>query len=98
MAFLPTQNKCVPYWPEVGSTKEYGPYLVENAGEHEALEYKLRQLCVCPVENVSGAGQGRSASLRVTPCPRLETAGCCGDAAVVFIVLGVVVPWGRGQG
>ncbi|XP_030327690.1 tyrosine-protein phosphatase non-receptor type 6 isoform X2 [Strigops habroptila] len=48
---LPTQNKCVPYWPEVGSMKEYGPYLVENAGEHDALEYKLRHLCVCPKDN-----------------------------------------------
>ncbi|NXE81644.1 PTN6 phosphatase, partial [Cochlearius cochlearius] len=45
------RNKCVPYWPEVGSTKEYGPYLVENAGEHDALEYKLRHLCVCPMDN-----------------------------------------------
>ncbi|NXW87627.1 PTN6 phosphatase, partial [Alopecoenas beccarii] len=41
------RNKCVPYWPEVGSMKEYGPYLVENTGEHDALEYKLRHLCVC---------------------------------------------------
>ncbi|NXI35220.1 PTN6 phosphatase, partial [Galbula dea] len=45
------RNKCVPYWPEVGSMKEYGPYLVENAGEHDALEYKLRHLCVCPKDN-----------------------------------------------
>ncbi|XP_071289233.1 tyrosine-protein phosphatase non-receptor type 6 isoform X2 [Agelaius tricolor] len=45
------RNKCVPYWPELGSTKEYGPYLVQNAGEHDALEYKLRHLCVCPKDN-----------------------------------------------
>ncbi|XP_057260418.1 tyrosine-protein phosphatase non-receptor type 6 isoform X1 [Pezoporus wallicus] len=45
------RNKCVPYWPEVGSMKEYGPYLVENTGEHDALEYKLRYLCVCPKDN-----------------------------------------------
>uniref|UniRef100_A0A8B9R034 Tyrosine-protein phosphatase non-receptor type n=1 Tax=Anas platyrhynchos TaxID=8839 RepID=A0A8B9R034_ANAPL len=45
------RNKCVPYWPELGSTKEYGPYLVENIGEHDALEYKLRHLCVCPKNN-----------------------------------------------
>ncbi|NWV00092.1 PTN6 phosphatase, partial [Upupa epops] len=45
------RNKCVPYWPELGSTKEYGPYLVENAGEHDALEYKLRHLCVRPRDN-----------------------------------------------
>uniref|UniRef100_A0A8D0HG46 Tyrosine-protein phosphatase non-receptor type n=1 Tax=Sphenodon punctatus TaxID=8508 RepID=A0A8D0HG46_SPHPU len=45
------RNKCVPYWPEVGSTKEYGPYLVENAGEHDALEYKLRQLRILPIND-----------------------------------------------
>ncbi|XP_020659788.2 tyrosine-protein phosphatase non-receptor type 6 isoform X2 [Pogona vitticeps] len=45
------RNKCVPYWPEVGSSKEYGPYIVENAGEHDALEYKLRQLRLSPVNN-----------------------------------------------
>lgn len=48
-----SQNKCVPYWPEEGSTKEYGPYIVENIGEHDALEYKLRQLSLSPVDNVS---------------------------------------------
>lgn len=62
LPFLPTQNKCVPYWPEVGSMKEYGPYLVENAGEHDALEYKLRHLCVCPMDNVSVPGRGVSLS------------------------------------
>ncbi|XP_032629798.1 tyrosine-protein phosphatase non-receptor type 6 isoform X1 [Chelonoidis abingdonii] len=45
------RNKCVPYWPEEGSTKEYGPYIVENLGEHDALEYKLRQLCLSPIDN-----------------------------------------------
>nr|XP_028568191.1 tyrosine-protein phosphatase non-receptor type 6 isoform X1 [Podarcis muralis]XP_028568192.1 tyrosine-protein phosphatase non-receptor type 6 isoform X1 [Podarcis muralis]XP_028568193.1 tyrosine-protein phosphatase non-receptor type 6 isoform X1 [Podarcis muralis] len=45
------RNKCVPYWPEVGSSKEYGPYIVENIGEHDALEYKLRQLCLSSVHN-----------------------------------------------
>lgn len=60
---LSTQNKCVPYWPEMGSTKEYGPYLVENIGEHDALEYKLRHLCVCPKNNVSVPGWGLPWSL-----------------------------------
>ncbi|XP_066470402.1 tyrosine-protein phosphatase non-receptor type 6 isoform X2 [Tiliqua scincoides] len=45
------RNKCVPYWPEIGSSKEYGPYIVENAGEHDALEYKLRHLRLSPVNN-----------------------------------------------
>lgn len=60
---LSAQNKCVPYWPELGSTKEYGPYLVENIGEHDALEYKLRHLCVCPKNNVSVPGWGLPWSL-----------------------------------
>nr|XP_060618578.1 tyrosine-protein phosphatase non-receptor type 6 isoform X2 [Anolis sagrei ordinatus] len=45
------RNKCVPYWPEVGSSKEYRPYIVENVGEHDALEYKLRQLRISPINN-----------------------------------------------
>lgn len=47
----------------MGSTKEYGPYLVENIGEHDALEYKLRHLCVCPKNNVSVPGWGLPWSL-----------------------------------
>ncbi|XP_067401992.1 tyrosine-protein phosphatase non-receptor type 6 isoform X1 [Emydura macquarii macquarii] len=45
------RNKCVPYWPEEGSSREYGPYVVENTGEHGALDYKLRKLCISPVNN-----------------------------------------------
>uniref|UniRef100_H9GCC1 protein-tyrosine-phosphatase n=1 Tax=Anolis carolinensis TaxID=28377 RepID=H9GCC1_ANOCA len=45
------RNKCVPYWPEVGSSKEYRPYIVENFGEHDALEYKLRQLRISPIDD-----------------------------------------------
>ncbi|KAL8202672.1 UNVERIFIED_CONTAM: Tyrosine-protein phosphatase non-receptor type 6 [Gekko kuhli] len=45
------RNKCVPYWPEVRSSKNYGPYVVENNGEHDALEYKLRHLRLSPVSN-----------------------------------------------
>ncbi|XP_015274281.1 PREDICTED: tyrosine-protein phosphatase non-receptor type 6 [Gekko japonicus] len=45
------RNKCVPYWPEVRSSKNYGPYIVENNGEHDALEYKLRHLRLSPVSN-----------------------------------------------
>ncbi|XP_034266893.1 tyrosine-protein phosphatase non-receptor type 6 isoform X1 [Pantherophis guttatus] len=45
------RNKCVPYWPEVGSSKEYGPYIVENIGDREAIDYKLRQLRLSPINN-----------------------------------------------
>ncbi|XP_070598111.1 tyrosine-protein phosphatase non-receptor type 6 isoform X2 [Erythrolamprus reginae] len=45
------RNKCVSYWPEVGSSKEYGPYIVENIGDREAIDYKLRQLRLSPINN-----------------------------------------------
>lgn len=51
---LPFQNKCVPYWPEVGTQRVYGPYSVTNCGEHDTTEYKLRTLHVSPLDNVSG--------------------------------------------
>uniref|UniRef100_A0A8C0NXU7 protein-tyrosine-phosphatase n=1 Tax=Canis lupus familiaris TaxID=9615 RepID=A0A8C0NXU7_CANLF len=47
------RNKCVPYWPEVGTQRAYGPYVVTNCREHDAAEYKLRTLQVSPLENVS---------------------------------------------
>lgn len=31
---------------------------MQNTGEHDALEYKLRHLCVCPKDNVSVSHQG----------------------------------------
>lgn len=46
------QNKCVPYWPEVGTQRAYGPYSVTNCGEHDTAEYKLRTLQVSPLDNV----------------------------------------------
>ncbi|XP_023559456.1 tyrosine-protein phosphatase non-receptor type 6 isoform X3 [Octodon degus] len=45
------RNKCVPYWPEVGTQRAYGPYSVTNCGEHDAAEYKLRTLQVSPLDN-----------------------------------------------
>ncbi|EPY89784.1 tyrosine-protein phosphatase non-receptor type 6 [Camelus ferus] len=45
------RNKCVPYWPEVGSQGVYGPYAVTNCGEHDTAEYKLRTLQVSPLDN-----------------------------------------------
>lgn len=49
---LPFQNKCVPYWPEVGSQRVYGPYAVTNCREHDTAEYKLCTLQVSPLDNV----------------------------------------------
>ncbi|XP_032730596.1 tyrosine-protein phosphatase non-receptor type 6 isoform X2 [Lontra canadensis] len=45
------RNKCVPYWPEVGTQRVYGPYVVTNCREHDTAEYKLRTLHVSPLEN-----------------------------------------------
>ncbi|KYO22321.1 tyrosine-protein phosphatase non-receptor type 6 isoform X1 [Alligator mississippiensis] len=45
------RNKCVPYWPEEGSTKKYGPYSVTNSKEHDTQEYKLRQLSLAPIDD-----------------------------------------------
>ncbi|XP_023088268.1 tyrosine-protein phosphatase non-receptor type 6 isoform X4 [Piliocolobus tephrosceles] len=45
------KNKCVPYWPEVGTQRVYGPYSVTNCGEHDTTEYKLRTLQVSPLDN-----------------------------------------------
>ncbi|XP_025786708.1 tyrosine-protein phosphatase non-receptor type 6 [Puma concolor] len=45
------ENKCVPYWPEVGTQRAYGPYTVTNCREHDTAEYKLRTLQVSPLDN-----------------------------------------------
>ncbi|TEA30532.1 hypothetical protein DBR06_SOUSAS12410085, partial [Sousa chinensis] len=45
------RNKCVPYWPEVGTQHVYGLYAVTNCREHDAAEYKLRTLQVSPLDN-----------------------------------------------
>ncbi|XP_031506087.1 tyrosine-protein phosphatase non-receptor type 6 isoform X5 [Papio anubis] len=59
------RNKCVPYWPEVGTQRVYGPYSVTNCGEHDTTEYKLRTLHVSPVSlGVSSASWTRSTSGR----------------------------------
>uniref|UniRef100_A0A8P4KDG2 protein-tyrosine-phosphatase n=1 Tax=Dicentrarchus labrax TaxID=13489 RepID=A0A8P4KDG2_DICLA len=36
------RNKCVPYWPDLQSSKEVGPYVVTNTSEREATDYKVR--------------------------------------------------------
>ncbi|KAG7271583.1 hypothetical protein CRUP_027858, partial [Coryphaenoides rupestris] len=39
-----TRNKCAPYWPEVNSYKEVGPYVVNCISETDATDYKVRVL------------------------------------------------------
>uniref|UniRef100_A0A8C9YVP8 protein-tyrosine-phosphatase n=1 Tax=Sander lucioperca TaxID=283035 RepID=A0A8C9YVP8_SANLU len=36
------RNKCVPYWPDLQSSKEMGPYVVTFNSEREAADYKIR--------------------------------------------------------
>uniref|UniRef100_A0A8C6UXS5 protein-tyrosine-phosphatase n=1 Tax=Neogobius melanostomus TaxID=47308 RepID=A0A8C6UXS5_9GOBI len=38
------RNKCVPYWPDLETSKEMGPYVVTHISEKEATDYKLRVL------------------------------------------------------
>ncbi|XP_074539441.1 tyrosine-protein phosphatase non-receptor type 6 [Halichoeres trimaculatus] len=43
------RNKCVPYWPDPQSSKEFGPYVVTSQSEREAADYKVRVLEVAPL-------------------------------------------------
>ena len=86
------QNKCVPYWPEVGTQRVYGLYSVTNSREHDTAEYKLRTLQISPLDNVSvpkprtlmyflvwGVGAGRTRIL-------------CGSSRHYLFVLGLGGP------
>ncbi|KAK5615165.1 Tyrosine-protein phosphatase non-receptor type 6 [Crenichthys baileyi] len=43
------RNKCVPYWPEHQTSKEFGKYVVSCESELEAADYKVRLLKIAPV-------------------------------------------------
>lgn len=51
--FIFVQNKCVPYWPELHSTKEVGRYVVSCELEREAGDYKIRVLEIAPLDQVT---------------------------------------------
>lgn len=51
--FIFVQNKCVPYWPELHSTKEVGRYVVSCESEREAGDYKIRVLTIAPMDQVT---------------------------------------------
>uniref|UniRef100_A0AAR2LQJ6 protein-tyrosine-phosphatase n=1 Tax=Pygocentrus nattereri TaxID=42514 RepID=A0AAR2LQJ6_PYGNA len=38
------RNKCVPYWPEPGASKEFGRYVVMLLSERDCSDYKIRVL------------------------------------------------------
>ncbi|XP_067094434.1 tyrosine-protein phosphatase non-receptor type 6 isoform X1 [Osmerus mordax] len=44
------RNKCVPYWPELQSSKEVGRYVVTSTSERDASDYKVRILEISPLD------------------------------------------------
>lgn len=46
------QNKCVRYWPDLNSTKEFGKVCVKNIEEHTAQDYIRRELEVTRLDRV----------------------------------------------
>ncbi|XP_053287913.1 tyrosine-protein phosphatase non-receptor type 6 isoform X3 [Pleuronectes platessa] len=44
------RNKCVPYWPDLQTTKEMGRYLVTFESEREATDYKVRVMEIALVD------------------------------------------------
>ncbi|XP_071765044.1 tyrosine-protein phosphatase non-receptor type 6 isoform X1 [Centroberyx gerrardi] len=43
------RNKCVPYWPDLKSSKEVGSYVVSCVSERDAADYKVRILDIAPL-------------------------------------------------
>ncbi|XP_031431482.1 tyrosine-protein phosphatase non-receptor type 6 [Clupea harengus] len=44
------RNKCVPYWPDSGTRKEFGRYLVSSVSERDATDYKIRVVEMAPLD------------------------------------------------
>ncbi|XP_066538711.1 tyrosine-protein phosphatase non-receptor type 6 [Hoplias malabaricus] len=44
------RNKCVPYWPDPGTSKEVGRYVVTSVNERDASDYKVRVLELAPLD------------------------------------------------
>ncbi|KAL2084910.1 hypothetical protein ACEWY4_020428 [Coilia grayii] len=44
------RNKCVPYWPDSGTSKECGGYLVSAVSERDATDYKIRIIEMMPMD------------------------------------------------
>ncbi|KAJ8289885.1 hypothetical protein GJAV_G00006400 [Gymnothorax javanicus] len=44
------RNKCVPYWPDVEGSKEFGRYVVRCSSEKDAADYKVRILEVTSLD------------------------------------------------
>lgn len=72
------QNKCVPYWPDLQSSKEMGPYVVTYESEREAADYKVRILEIASVHKVT------SEHLPLTSLPSLLSVHVlCGHKASI---------------
>ena len=52
--FVSPQSKCVKYWPDMSSLKEYGIMRVRNVKETSAHDYILRELKLSKVGQVRG--------------------------------------------
>lgn len=91
---LSFQNKCVPYWPEVGTQRVYGLYSVTNCEEHDTAEYKLRTLQISPLDNVSVPGPctPQEPLLRLAPSSGRVGQGRGVEAAGTL----TLCPWPRG--
>uniref|UniRef100_A0A8B9LDW5 protein-tyrosine-phosphatase n=1 Tax=Astyanax mexicanus TaxID=7994 RepID=A0A8B9LDW5_ASTMX len=44
------RNKCVPYWPDPGASKEFGRYVVMSLSERDATDYKVRVMELAPLD------------------------------------------------
>ncbi|XP_029308139.1 tyrosine-protein phosphatase non-receptor type 6 [Cottoperca gobio] len=44
------RNKCAPYWPDLQSSKAFGPFMVTSSSEREAIDYTVRVLEIAPVD------------------------------------------------
>ncbi|TNN54555.1 Tyrosine-protein phosphatase non-receptor type 6 [Liparis tanakae] len=44
------RNKCVPYWPDLQTSKDVGRYVVTCKSEREAADYKVRVLEIAAVD------------------------------------------------
>ncbi|XP_029434148.1 LOW QUALITY PROTEIN: tyrosine-protein phosphatase non-receptor type 11-like [Rhinatrema bivittatum] len=44
------RNKCIRYWPDENSSKEYGNIAIRSVAEHQAQDYILRELEISQIE------------------------------------------------
>ncbi|KPP64367.1 hypothetical protein Z043_117297 [Scleropages formosus] len=67
------QNKCVRYWPDVDTTKDFGKLSVRNIEERPAQDYVLRELEITRLDTVRTAECG--AAIARDPPPLSHVMG-----------------------